>query len=173
MGRSVIPHPNATVTAYATFETSHWCDECEEWSYAGEECPHAPYSCAFGCDHSDEYREYLQWISDTAREIFPSMSDVDAREVSRWSENYVIAENSHSEISVSEYCGMVAISLAPRSDLADHYWEDTLARTLGETWRKRVSQRFLEQFGEYQKLGTMSNGESVFAPQDGGMTHGS
>lgn len=164
MGRSVIPHPRATVTGYLELDPSHYCDECGEWSEEGKcpECDRDMYACDFGCDHSEEWREFVQWVSDTARELFPSMHDVDARTVSWSSENYACAENRHSEISISEYCGLVAISLAPRSDLSDYYWEELQSETLGAHWRAQVSDRFLATFSTLQKLGTASNGESFY-----------
>jgi len=166
MGRSVIPHPQATVTAYLEFSSEHYCPECEQWSEEGKcpECGDEIYSCSFvfGCDHAEDWREFVQWVSDTACEFWPSMHDVDARTVSWSSENYVCAENRHSEISISEYCGLVAISLAPRSDLSDHYWEEFQSETLGARWRSQISERFLSTFGTLQKTATASNGESFY-----------
>lgn len=164
MGRSVIPHPNATVTGYLEFAPEHYCLDCETFTESGH-CPDCGeyVGCDYSCDHGEEWREFVQWVSDTARELWPSFYDVDARTVSYWSENYVCAENRHSEISISEYCGSVAVSLAPRSDLGD-YWEDSmLSDTLGAHWRRQVSERFLSTFSTRTPVATLSDGTTVYS----------
>lgn len=166
MGRSVIPHPRATVTGYLEFAPEHYCDVCNSWTEEGKcpECGEDIYACEFstGCDHSEEWREFVEWVSTTARELWPSFYDVDARSVSWQSENYVCAENRHSEISISEYCGMVAISLAPRSDLSDYYRESVISDTLGAKWRAQIAPRFLELFSAMTPVAQFSNGETVY-----------
>lgn len=162
MGRSVIPHPYATVTAYIEFNPSHYCDDCETFTEDNSSCPECGQyiGCDYSCDHSDDWDSFKEWIVTTAQSLMPSMDKTD-REVSRWSENTVILDNRHSEVSVSEYSGLVAISLAPRSDLEGYSDENSLA-PLGAAWRVRMSERFTDSLGTLQKLGTFSNGESVY-----------
>ena len=173
MGRSVIPHPHATVTAYIEFSPAHPCinsrDElCDEWGPSGETCdvcadsPEFPF-CDAHCDHSDDWEDFLEWVVSEAQRIAPSLQSAD-RDVSHWNyrtENRVILENRHSEVSVSEYCGLVAISLAPRSDWEGYPDENSL-ESLGAQWRARIAGRFASSLGTLRKLGTFSNGESVY-----------
>src|SRR5690606_18697904 len=97
------------------------------------------------------------WIIDTARELWPSFTEADS-----WigQESHVIAENAHSIIAVSEYCGMVSISLGSNYDRQE-YWRDH-SPGLGKHWREQVSEKFLGTFSELTKVGTFSNGESVY-----------
>ena len=78
----------------------------------------------------------------------------------RWTgrENHVILEGELSEISVSEYCGIVAVCLAPLDpDIVAHvnacaaaapYFFALLQKAFPDTC--------------YAKIGTFSNGESVY-----------
>lgn len=153
MGRSVMTLPSATTVAYQRFNPDHYCNECGEFG-----CQHEPIECEFGCDHSEEFQDLLGWIAERASELWPSMHRTD-----RWvgNELHVIAENAHSIIAVSEYCDLVSISLGSNYD-RDTYWRDP-EPGLGEHWRKQISDRFDKEFGELAKLGTFSNGESLYS----------
>ena len=144
MGRSVMTLPDA-ITAFQTFSPSHYCEEHDGW-----ECEDVG-TCSFGCDHSEDFREYLDWISDEATRLWPSFDSAD-----RWigNELHVIAENAHSIIAVAEYCDLISINLGANCDRD--------VAPLGEHWRKQVESKFLETFSELEKIGTFSNGESVY-----------
>lgn len=73
------------------------------------------------------------FLDDLRTNIFahywPSLRDCD-----RWEgrENHVIANNAHCEVSVSEYCGLVAICLAPydgdyRTEVFNRGWTESFA----------------------------------------------
>lgn len=151
MGRSVMTLGHDSIVAYTSFDPQHFCDECDDFCEEHQD----ELFCDAGCDHSDEYQDLLDWIQSTVIEMFPSMSEADSwydREV------HIIAENAHSMVGVSEYCGLVSVSLGERTEYG--YYYDSSA--LGAHWRAQVADKFLKAFGEYQKLGTFSNGESVF-----------
>lgn len=166
MGRSVINHPNATTVAYDYLEWNHaWfhCDECDEWVYR-DECEHVAADtfipCTLECDHSGEWRDYVDYVQESVTRMFPSMQACD--DYYHSSEQRILARNAHSEVSISEYCDSVSISLAAYFD-RDTYWRDDSALgSLGEQWRRSVSERFQREFGTLAKVGTFSNGESVY-----------
>lgn len=167
MGRSVATVPDATAIAYQTFEPDEefylqmWrekpADERREIASSRADFE-AWMHRAFEWDSEYEWDSVLRYISDRACELWPSFTD--ALEDSEWlGECQVVAKNAHSLIAVAEYCGMVSISLAPRYD-RDTYWRDDNA--LGEHWRKQISARFEKEFSEFTKLGTFSDGTSLY-----------
>ena len=151
MGRSVMTLAGA-ITAYTEFEPSHYCEV-----HDGFEC--TDIECDESCDHSDDYQCELDYYQERVTELWPSFQPADS-----WigRELHVIAENAHSVIAVAEYCGLISINLGANYD-RDSYWaDDSELGGLGEHWRKQIAAKFLSTFGEYTKLGTMSNGEGVF-----------
>lgn len=168
MGRSVATVPDATVIAYQTFEPDEefylqmWREKPadERREIASSRADFEAWMCRqFQWDAEYEWDALLRYISERAVELWPSFED--ALDDNEWvdRECQVVAKNAHSLIAVAEYCGMVSISLAPRYD-RDTYWRDDNA--LGENWRKQIAARFESTFSEFAKLGTFSNGESVY-----------
>ena len=152
MGRSVMTLPGSN-TAFQTFNPSHYCEEHDGW-----ECEDVD-TCSFGCDHSDDFRDYLDWLSEEVTRLWPSFDPAD-----RWigKELHVIAENAHSIVAVAEYCDLISINLGANYD-RDTYWDDSSDFAgLGAHWRSQVESKFLETFSELTKIGTFSNGESVY-----------
>jgi len=92
---------------------------------------------------------------------FPSLSPAD-----RWAgnEDHVILDNCHAEVSVSEYCGLVAVCLAPRLGRYDYPSVGQLA----EHWTNQVSAKFSETLEKayassaLKSMGHASNGEQFF-----------
>ncbi len=129
MGRSVSTHRNAYTTFFTTFDCEDEYDSQWEW---------------------DNFVEYIQ---DTLSEKYKSLRNAD-----RWidREDRIILENNVAEISISEYCGGVAICLAPR---------DT-DNPLHEGWCGQVYKGFHnilnKHFQGYRKIGHFSNGEGVY-----------
>lgn len=108
-------------------------------------------------------QDTFEWmLEDTlarVQEMFPSMKPADY-----WidRELHVIAENSHSIVTVSEYCGMVAICLGDNYDRENYWYNDAPTHNLGVKWREQVQDKFLTVFSEFNKLGTFSDGTSVY-----------
>lgn len=109
------------------------------------------------CDDSFEYDHLVDWIRDCAKRLWPSFQDCD-----EWlgREDKAILSNDLAYIGLSEYCGLVSIWLVDRADSFDGF-DDTTAN-LAAPWCAQIAPRFLKQFGELRKLGTFSNGESVY-----------
>ena len=130
MGRSVSTHRHAVATVYLHLEF----EDGDEFAWS---------------DFIEDLRDNV------LRQFFPSLSPC-----SRWAdrEDHVIAENHHCEISVSEYCGIVAVCLAP----IDPYNNFSVA------WCHRASNSFQSKIEKsfsksvLRSIGRFSNGEQVF-----------
>ena len=110
-----------------------------------------------GVNDSDDLQYLLEDIRDNVlREKFPSLQKCD-----RWQdrEDHVIAENQRGEVSVSEYCGLVAICLAPRDpdNALDLGWCGQVAGS----FRNVLHEAFKSSALVFQ--GHASNGEQFFS----------
>ena len=171
MGRSVITHRHAEAVAYDTFgpDEEYYTEQWDELDEDDREYYGDFDRFMYGSWNEDaqyEWDDFKVAIQDRLVELWPSLEATD-RIPGYWDsyhdEQAVIAENAHTEISISEYCGVVAISLAPRSDIDYNYAdEESRAQNTGKHWRAQIAERFLEEFGEVVKIGTFSNGESVY-----------
>lgn len=100
------------------------------------------------------YQEYFGRIEEDIRAVskwyWKSLSDCDI-----WldREDRAILENELVYIGVSEYCGIVSIWIVSK---------DTDNPSLARNWIVQISKRFKSLFGTLNKVGTLSNGESVF-----------
>lgn len=167
MGRSVIPHPDATVVAYRTHEPDEtyyrqgFEDQVEEgWLDADDDFEDWMYSVWNDADSQHEWDNLVDWVRETVLEMFPSMYAVEDHDHN--AEQTILARNGHSEVSISEYCGSVAVSLAATYDRTNYWQDPSEIAGLGENWRKQVASRFEKMFGEMQKIGTFSDGTSVY-----------
>lgn len=150
MGRSV-SYPSGALVAYAeTPRDGDWCATCGD---CAEDC-----QCSEGDRDLREGDTDWDWVEDDLRDrafrLFPSMYHTDA-----WigSEDHVLATNSFVDFGVSEYCGVMAVWIAPCRDL------EPGPEALAEAWVSKVRNRFLGEFAEMHKIGTFSNGECVYA----------
>ena len=106
------------------------------------------------------------FIEDTrgmCRECWPSMCTCD-----KWldREDHAILENNHCYIGISEYCGLISIWLLSKAeDLACSGYSDS--PNLADYWCSQISKKFEEMFGNLVRLGTMSNGISVYKKRKG------
>lgn len=73
-------------------------------------------------------------------------------------EGLILAENELCQVVLYEYCGLVSLCLVPKDD--DGYVPNT--QGLAEAWCGRVAKGFEQRFSEFNKVGTFSNGESVY-----------
>jgi GGDEF domain-containing protein len=91
-------------------------------------------------------------IQEILRARFTSLDycdDWDGREVN------IILENTLVQIGVSEYCGMATLSCRVHEGLADRL------TGIADRYIKMIEEE-IDRFGEYSKIGTFSNGQSVF-----------
>lgn len=171
MGRSVITHRHAEHVAYTTFgpDEAYYLEDWNELDKDDREYYGNFEDYMYGrwdADAQDEWDDFKVGIQDRLKELWPSLEPTD-RGTGYWNsyndEQIVIAENAHTEISISEYCGAVAISLAPRSDI-DFYYADEEARSLntGKRWRAQIADKFLSEFGAMVKIANFSDGTSTY-----------
>jgi len=104
-------------------------------------------------DSSFEWNCYIEGLKEKAKKLFPSM-----RECDKWldREDHAILENAFTWFGVSEYCGCVSIWLADKDR------DFRAGPAIAEHWKEQVQQKFRDSFGTLVKLGTFSNGESVY-----------
>jgi hypothetical protein len=103
---------------------------------------------------SDDWTNDLEAVSSYMQELWPSLYEDESWE---GNEVRVFLRNNMVEVSVSEYCGLTALSLSV-SENAEDYGQVGIATH----WIEQVADKFLKTFGEYSKVGTFSNGESVY-----------
>jgi hypothetical protein len=105
-------------------------------------------------DDQDLWDEAIYDLKDALTERFPSLSS-DTGWIDR--EDRIIASNRMAYITVSEYCGVVAVCAVPRD--ADNPLHVHWASSIEGNLTKCVK----ETFGHtLRRLGTMSNGEGVY-----------
>lgn len=104
-----------------------------------------------------EFEDVIQNLTERVCRRFPSM-----RPTRGWleRESRIIAENEHGQVTVSEYCGIVAVSLVPQ----DFY--DAHLRNIGVSWCCQISDAFRtlinENFHGLRPVARASNGEMAY-----------
>lgn len=132
MGRSVSTHRHAVETVYLHLEVEEAHTYQEDW---------------------DDFITDLQ--DNVLKEKYPSLTDCD-----RWQdrEDHVILENRQVEVSVSEYCGCVAICLAPLDP--DNNFHVAIAERAAKGFTACLHKAFPSS--ALRSQGFMSNGGQVF-----------
>lgn len=184
MGRSVSSPAGAYVTFAETPVDSPYCCTCGEHvdidSVGAASC---------GCDLT-EFRRWEDWATgcseveveevEDPREWIEGETDWDwlvddfrSAAMSLWPslwedhdwkgrEDHILATNSFAHFGVSEYCGLMAIWLVPRTDI------EFRMEALAARWCAQQFPKLKKAFGTFNKIGAMSNGRGVFAPITGG-----
>ena len=190
MGRSV-SHPTNAIVAFGYLEVDTYrCDNCgdtfndykdgpakegdPEWDadLAADEqedirrCPH----CG---EHEDgthnqldfAYQDDFDWVLETFKDdilkAFPSTFEDD-----RWldREDHALASNRFAYFGISEYCGTIALWMAPK----DADWREGPGwEALRDHWLEQATPRFRKLAegalpNPMRRLGVMSNGEAVY-----------
>lgn len=160
MGRSVGTLSDATEIVFLSFldwETSVHNPETDDFDYVKviDLDPEDYWT------HQDAWEDFKEDVVHRLGKAFPSLEDAD-----RWvdREGHVILENGHAAIVLFEYMGSVSVNLVAKQD--DHYY-DPGARALAQAWCYQVAEKFrgaltCDGLGTLAKLGTMSNGVSVY-----------
>lgn len=167
MGRSVMTLSGAEAIAYSEFE---W----DEDSY--REIWHNELKDGF-VDPLDDFEAwvYKRWADDSEFEwddlvsnyqeqvckMWPSFESVEDEWVWDQPEIRIIARNRHSIVTISEYSGIVALCLGADYDRSEFWADPSELAGIGKAWRQRIAERF-EKLGTPNKVGTMSNGSSVY-----------
>lgn len=109
-------------------------------------------------DHEADEFDWELLVEDISYQLiekFPSLTECD-----RWEdEDHIILENGHCEIAISEYNGLVAISMR-----AIEEW-DSVGNGLHQYWVDQAGPKFME-LSSLVKRGTFSNGEAVFVTKN-------
>lgn len=107
------------------------------------------------CEEAWQFDDFLEAIRESLEDKYPSL-----RRCNRWAgrEDHVILENDRAEVSVSEYCGLVAVCLAPRDpdNPLDQGWTWQCKARFEKHLKRTFSRRAL------RSVGRLSNGEQVF-----------
>lgn len=69
-------------------------------------------------------------------------------------EDHAVGENNFCYFGVSEYCGLASLWLVLKDEMADN--------PLAKHWAERIKPLFEKRMGTLSKVGTFSNGESVY-----------
>lgn len=137
MGRS-ISTPSGALVCFTVLEPETDDDE----AFAGE----------FEC--------LVERVIDDANAAFPSFSRCDAW---RGREDHVLLRNAYADLGISTLGSMVAIWVVERNDGTYHDYDAERRRAgRAQHWLAQIAPRFDAVFGDYVRLGTMSNGESVY-----------
>lgn len=105
-------------------------------------------------DPDYEWGEFVDSLRDNVIRHYPSFYDA-----SYWldREDHAILENYYAMVVVSEYMGLVSVSLVPKDhDPKSESW----CRVNAPRWRERLHKAYGSM--ALRKIGTMSNGESVY-----------
>jgi hypothetical protein len=108
-----------------------------------------------GDERSEEWTwyEFIDDVRNVVREKYRSFAEED-----RWIEREVrsILVNRYARVAVAEYGGLVSISLVPTDDALAESW----CATIADAFKQHIHKRYPDS--SLVKLGTFSNGESVY-----------
>lgn len=117
-----------------------------------------------GAEHADEWHFKYDWLwgdlVERAMRLFPSL---EPHQGWRGREDRILARNAFADFGVSVYGGLAAVWIVERDDGA--YWDADcrIARSpRARRWLSQIAPRFDAEFGDYECLGQMSNGEGVY-----------
>lgn len=133
MGRSVSVPQHAAVVVYAHFER----DAEDDWAWD----------------------DFTQDLTAALKRAFPSLLDC-----SDWigREDHGVLRNNHAHVTLSEYCGLIAVCLVPRG----YDYDDPTV--LAHNWCAVVEDKFRAVVAEtapgpvLKRIATASNGEAFF-----------
>lgn len=133
-------------------------------SYANHSI-HIAYSHIESSDDYDQDRYDYQWfIEDFQLQLSKAFKSVTSCDKWLGREDHCIASNQFANFGVSEYCGLVSMWCAP---VEAEYDQSAGWEALRDNWIAQIGAKFHEiaskSFGTaIVKVGTFSNGESVF-----------
>ena len=174
MGRSVSTPSNTVLVEYLHLtQERYWCPECgetfNETGSAEQACGHTHDTCphcgSVGFQEQDPqllFDDFDEDLKILLQEAFPSLTE-DEKWLGR--EDQAILGNAYAYFGWSEYCGLVAVWVSAKEPdyRASAAWE-----AMRDKWIASIEKRFAKTVAKawgvpLNKLGTFSNGESVFA----------
>ena len=174
MGRSVSTPNNTVLVEYLHLtQERFWCPECgntfDDPARVEQACGHIHPVCPHcgSIDFSEQdsqllYDDFDEDLKTLLKEAFPSLTSNE-----KWlgREDKALLSNSYAYFGWSEYCGLVAVWAAAKEPdyRASSAWE-----AMRDRWISSIEKRFAKTVGRawgvpLTKVGTFSNGESVFA----------
>lgn len=150
MGRSVSYLNNAEVVLYFPFE-----DDKDENGEYDEDLARIFFS------------DMIDNLICEIKSKLPSYQDVSKDRLWDGRESHIILQNNLCNIGISEYCGLVSLSVAPRSELnyygSEGQYKENFAVPHANAIRKTL-EKCLDNIGmnRLYKQGTFSNGESFY-----------
>lgn len=170
MARSVSTPRNSVHVSYQSIDTDRfYCSECGEnfdvFACKEDEegelvnvCPHCAASrdVCFEEDQYDNFQNSIDCLFTCLKTAFPSISKDDT-----WidREDHAIASNSFAYFGVSEYCGLVAVWVAPVEDHEQPGLQERWIDSIGDKFENAVGGCFGTNL---KKVATFSNGEAMF-----------
>lgn len=135
MGRSV-SYPSGSVVAFTVLEV----EDSDDWDF--------------------EYEWLRSELVERAMRLFPPLEPHDGW---RGREDRVLARNAFADFGFSVYGELVAVWIVERDDgtYSDAGWR-TARSPRARRWLTQIAPRFDAEFGDYDCLGHMSNGEGVY-----------
>ena len=117
-----------------------------------------------GVEDSDEWEFEYEWLRDDlvdrATRLFPSL---EPHHGWRGREDRILARSAFADFGVSVYGELVAVWIVERDDGPYRDADRRTARSpRARRWLAQIKPRFDAEFGDYDCLGHMSNGEGVF-----------
>jgi len=175
MGRSVSYLSNTHTVCYYDvswmgMESVAVCDECNEHyyePYQDDQPVEQTHCCGVELEYADVYNEshcdwdwFMESIIDQFTTKYPSLGTCD-----RWegNEDRIFLENELIELGVSEYCGLVSVSMRAKDDF---YSSEAGKLNLAARMADYVGKWMDANIGDYNKVGTFSNGEGVYERKD-------
>jgi len=119
------------------------------------------YFCLEGSE--DEFEREIEWRDLVDNIKYPLMKKYPSLdEANEWDgETRVILENSLVQIGISEYCGLVSVSI--RTNDSNYEYESLAENFIDRTWGNMVKLMRRSTYHEpLSKVGTFSNGNSIF-----------
>lgn len=119
------------------------------------------FAVVFFNNHEEESEYIVEDIQQCIMSDYPEFE-----EVSEWEGNEVniILQSSTVEIGLSEYCGLFSLSIRV-IDGVD--LEEEEEQQVNE-WLNMHASKVLEPYNEMRRIGTFSNGESIFEKSERG-----
>jgi len=120
------------------------------------------FAVVFFSNHEEEESEYI--VEDIQQSIMSEYPEFE--EVSEWEDRdiHIILESSTVEIGISEYCGLYSLSIRVRDGVD---LEEEEEQQVNE-WLTVHASKVLEPYNEMRRIGTFSNGESIFEKSERG-----
>jgi hypothetical protein len=119
---------------------------------------------------TDEYEDFdftIECIQESIKSKFPEFSNVD-----RWdgNEDHIILEGYGTEIGISSYCGLCALSIRVDDSIleyAENDEESDKQRAEITDWIEKNWDKVSQGYNQLQRVGGFSNGESVYERRKG------